>query len=111
MAKCGKSVPQLPVTHEMLYTSSPAICVMEKTTYVGKTSTTLRSRMNNHISGCRNSRTSDIFDIHVYHCGLKNNKLRAPFFKVFAFMSLTSSDKLIVHKKSLQRRGYDTLNR
>ena len=82
-----------------------------KTTYVGKTSTTLRTRMNNHISGCRNSRTSDIFDIHVYHCGLKNNKLRAPFFKVFAFMSLTSSDKLIVHEKSLQRRGYDTLNR
>ena len=81
-----------------------------ETTYVGKTCTTLRARMNNHISGCRNSRTSDVFDLHVHHCGLKNKNLSPPYFKVYAFMSLTKPDKLIVYEKSLQRRGFDTLN-
>ena len=80
------------------------------TTYVGKTSTTLRTRLNNHISGCRNARTSDIFDLHVHNCGVKNRNLKAPYFKVYAFMSLKSPDKLIVHEKALQRRGFDTLN-
>ena len=81
-----------------------------KTSYVGKTSTSLRKRMNNHISGCRTARTSDVFDLHVHHCGLKNNNLNPPYFKVFAFMSLKSPDKLFVYEKSLQRRGFDTLN-
>ena len=80
------------------------------TTYVEKTSTTLRTRLNNHISGCRNARTSDIFDLHVHNCGVKNHNLKAPYFKVYAFMSLKSPDKLIVHEKALQRRGFDTLN-
>ena len=82
-----------------------------KTTYVGKTSTTLRIRMNNHISGCRTGRTSDIFDVHVHQCGIVNGILKPPYFKVFAFMALKSADKLLVHEKSLQRRGFDTLNR
>ena len=71
----------------------------------------LRARMNNHISGCRTGRTTDIFDVHVHQCGITNNNLKPPYFKVFAFMALKTADKLLVHEKSLQRRGYDTLNR
>ena len=67
--------------------------------------------MNNHISGCRTGRTSDIFDVHVHQCGIENGTLNPPYFKVFAFMALKSSDKLLVHEKSLQRRRFDTLNR
>ena len=81
-----------------------------KTSYVGKTSTSLRKRMNNHISGCRTGRTTDVFDLHVHHCRLQNKNLSPPYFKVYAFMSLKSPDKLLVYEKSLQRRGFDTLN-
>ena len=44
----------------------------------GKTSTTLQKRMNNHISGCRTARTSNVFDLYLHHGGLQNNNLNHP---------------------------------
>ena len=82
-----------------------------KETYVGKTWQKLRGRMNDHISKCRKGTGKNKFDRHVYECGLKNNNLKPPFFKIFAFMALSSRDKLETYEKYLQRNGYDTLNR
>ena len=64
-----------------------------KVTKTGKTSTTLRARINNHISDCETGRTSDIFDLHVHECGKKHNGLIKPYFKVKAFISRTAKCK------------------
>ena len=37
------------------------------TTYIGKTND-FRKRMNNHISSCKNGKSSDRFDNHVFNC-------------------------------------------
>ena len=65
------------------------------TTKLGKTSTSFRARLNNHVSSCRTGETSDIFDKHVFSCGTANNCLREPFCKAYAFLVLRDADKLI----------------
>ena len=81
-----------------------------KTTYTGKTKTTLRARTNNHIACSRNGTGTDKFDRHVHECGTKNNCLKEPYFKVFAFMTISSEEKLITYERYLHRMGYDTMN-
>ena len=76
----------------------------------GKTFTTLRVRMNNHISNCRTGRTSDVFDTHVHKCGIKNKCLEPPFFEIRAFMKLSTPDKLITYEKKMHQREYATIN-
>ena len=80
------------------------------TTYTGKTKTRFRIRINNHISDVRTGNTTDKFDIHVHNCCIKHNNFQPPFFKVYAFMALTSEDKLITYEKYLHRQGFDTMN-
>ena len=70
----------------------------------GKTDTSLRTRMNNHISSCRTGRTTDVFDLHVHECGIKNKYLNPPFFEIRAFMKLAKPDKLLTYEKEFHRR-------
>ena len=76
----------------------------------GKTETTLRARMNNHISECRTGRSTDEFDLHVHTCGIKNNCLAPPYFQIRAFMKLSRPDKLLTYEKMLHHRKYATIN-
>lgn len=82
-----------------------------KTTYTGKTKTTIRLRTNNHISSCRTGRGSNIFDRHVHECGKRNNCLKEPYFELYAFMKLSTDKKLGTYEKYLHRRQFDTMNR
>ena len=77
----------------------------------GKTWTDFRTRLNNHISDCRTGRTTDLFDIHVHECGKRNNCLKAPYFKVYAYMKLSTPDKLLAYEKYLHSRKFDTINK
>ena len=78
-------------------------------TYIGKTNN-LRLRTNNHITSCRYGNGPNIFDNHVFNCGLKNKCHREPFFKVFAFMSIREESKLLLYERHLQSNNYDTMN-
>ena len=79
-------------------------------TKTGKTQTKLRARINNHISDCETGRTSDVFDLHVHECGIKNNNLVPPYFKIRAFMKLSKPDKLLTYESIFHRRKYATIN-
>ena len=79
-------------------------------TKTGKTSTKLRSRINNHISECKSGNTSDIFDLHVHKCGKSKNNLNPPYFRVKAYMKLSSPEKLLTYEKLLHSRKYATIN-
>ena len=81
----------------------------EPVTKTGKTWTQFRLRLNNHISDCYTGRTSDIFDLHVHQCGIQNHCLKPPYFKVFAFMKLSSPDKLLSYEKYLHSKNYATI--
>ena len=80
-----------------------------KVTYIGQT-TNFRLRMNNHISESRSGASSCTFPRHVFQCGNKHNNLKEPFFKVFAFMSLSSSKLLTTYEEKLFKAGHATLN-
>ena len=75
----------------------------------GKTLTQFWIRLNNHISDCNTGRTSDIFDLHVHNCGIRNHCLKPPFFKVFAYMKLSSPDKLLSYEKYLHNKNFATI--
>ena len=79
------------------------------TTYTGRTNN-LRLRTNNHISSCANGTGTDIFDIHVYNCGVKDGNLHKPYFKLYAFMEFNSEQKLILYEKMLHKKKLDTMN-
>ena len=81
------------------------------TTYTGLTKTTLRIRTNNHISSCRKGTGTDIFDKHVFKCGTENKCLKQPFFEMYAFMTVSTEEKLSTYEKYLHRSGFDTMNR
>ena len=69
------------------------------TTYIGITKTKLRIRTNNHITCCCNGSGSNIFDNHVFRCGTQNNCLKPPYFQVYAFMKLSSEQKIITYER------------
>ena len=81
------------------------------TSYTGKTWQKLRGRTNDHICKSRGGSGSNKFDKHVHECGKKHGNLRPPFFKVYAFMALSSRELLETYEKYLHRNGYDTMNR
>lgn len=78
-------------------------------TKLGKTDN-LRKRTNNHISGCRNGNSSDIFDNHVHACpkskGLPPSE---PFFLLFVFMECSDYNKLLNIERKLHLKGHDTV--
>ena len=78
-------------------------------TYIGQT-TNFRLRINNHISESRSGVSSCTFPRHVFQCGNNHNNLKEPFFKVFAFMSLSSSKLLTTYEEKLFKAGHATLN-
>ena len=80
------------------------------TTYTGLTKTNLRARTNNHITCCRNGTGSNIFDRHVFKCGTQNKCLKQPFFKMYAFMVVSTEEKLATYERYLHRKGFDTMN-
>ena len=80
------------------------------TTYTGKTKTKLRTRMNNHITCCRNGNDTNMFDNHVFKCGNINKCLRPPYFKIYAFMKVSTEEKLLTYERYLHRMGFDTMN-
>ena len=53
----------------------------------------------------------NIFDNHVYECGTKNNCLKPPYLEVYAFMKVSTEEKLSTYEKYLHRKGYDTMNK
>ena len=80
-----------------------------KESKIGKTFTKLRYRLNNHISDCRTGNTTDVFDLHVHTCGKPSKNLVEPYFKVHAYMALSSRDKLLQYEKEFQKRNYATI--
>ena len=80
-------------------------------TYAGITSQKLRGRMNDHISKCKSGKGSNKFDKHVNECGLKNKCLKVPYFKIFAFMALSSTKMLETYENWLHSNGYNSMNR
>ena len=86
------------------------ICNMcDIVTYTGRTNN-LRLRTNNHIDCCRSNKGTDKFDLHVHECGIKNNNLQEPYFKLYAFMTFSSEPKLILYERLLHNKKLDTLN-
>ena len=81
-----------------------------KVTKCGKTENKLRTRMNNHISDCLTGNTTDIFDQHVHKCGIEKNCLTPPYFRIKAFMKLSSPDKLLTYENTMHQRKYATIN-
>ena len=85
---------------------------------VGKTDN-LRERTNNHISCCRYGTGSDLFGLHVHECARKQGKIleekpfikHEPYFKLFAFMTLSNYNSLRNHERRLQLQGHDTINK
>ena len=91
------------------------VCNMCKTenpvSKTGKTWTRFRERLNNHISDSFTGRTSDQFDLHVHDCGTTNKCLKPPYFKVYAYMKLSSPDQLLTYENYLHKKRFDTLNK
>ena len=77
-------------------------------TKTGKTKTTLRTRTNNHKSDCESGNTSDVFDQHVHKCG--KNRMRHPYFRVKAFIKLSTPEKLLTYERLFHERRYATIN-
>ena len=71
-----------------------------------------RDRTNNHITGCRWGRGTDIFDNHVFACsGLQNVPHEEPYFKIYIYMVLNDYHKLLNYERKLHLAGHDTLNK
>ena len=78
-------------------------------TKLGKTDN-LRDRTNNHISGCRNGKGSDIFDNHVHSCARsKGLPPSEPFFLLFCMMACNDYSKLLKIERILHLKGHDTV--
>lgn len=77
----------------------------------GKTEQKFRGRMNDHICKCKSGKGTDKFDKHVHECGIRNNCLKPPYFKIYAFMALSTPDLLLTYESYFHRNGYDTMNR
>ena len=76
----------------------------------GKTDN-LRERTNNHISGSRHGKTSNIFDQHNFNCSrTMGTEHKEPYFKLYVFMVLNDYSKLRAHERRLHLDNHDTIN-
>ena len=77
-------------------------------TKLGKTDN-LRHRTNNHRTGCRQGKSSDIFDNHVFACQKsKGIPRREPFFLIYVLMACSDYNKLLNIERRLHLQGHDT---
>ena len=84
-------------------------CYCLRETKLGKTDD-LRARTNNHRSGCRSGRTSDIFDQHVYSCHrAQGTPPTEPMFLLYVLMACSDFNKLLSIERDMHLRGFDTL--
>ena len=98
------------ITCQSKFTLYYLVCNMcNIVTYTGRT-IDLRDRTNNHIDCCRHGKGTDKFDLHAYECGIKNDNLREPFFKMYAFMTFNSESKLNLYERMLHNKKLDTMN-
>ena len=82
----------------------------KKESNIGKTDD-LRERTNNHISGSRNGKSTNKFDLHNYKCPRdKGIPPTEPFFKLYILMVLNDYSKLRAHERSLHLQNHDTIN-
>ena len=78
--------------------------------YTGKT-VNFRHRMKNHITVCRYGTCTDKFDNHAFKCSHKNDHVaREPYFKAYAFMTVTEENKLLCYESYLHKMRFDTMN-
>lgn len=76
----------------------------------GKTDN-LRERTNNHISGSRHGKTTNIFDQHNHKCPRDlGMEPKEPYFKLYVFMELNDYSKLRAHERRLHLDNHDTIN-
>ena len=67
--------------------------------------------MNNHVTVCRYGISTNKFDNHVLKCSNKNDHVaKEPYFKVYAFMSVNSENKLLCCESYLHEVAFDTVN-
>ena len=67
--------------------------------------------MNNHISACRHGNSTDKFDNHVYNCTQAMQvSLVEPYFKLYAFKSLSNYNNLRNYERKLHSERHDTMN-
>ena len=78
--------------------------------YIGKTDD-CRERTNNHMTGCRYGKSTNIFDKHVFGCAKERGMdLLEPYFKLYILMVCNNYHKLLSYESALHARGLDTLN-
>ena len=77
-------------------------------TKLGKTDD-LRKRTNNHRTGCRKGKSTDVFDNHVFGCpqaqGLAPSE---PYFRLYVMMACSDYNKLLNIERKLHLEGHDT---
>lgn len=95
-------------SENVVYFLSCNMCNNEMS-YIGQTRT-LRNRMNNHISESRSGISTCSFPKHVHECGIRHNKLKEPFFKIFVFFALNNSSALLYYEEKLFKEGHALLN-
>ena len=78
--------------------------------YILLKTTNFQKRLNNHISESRTCMSCYNFPKHVHECGKKNNNLKEPFFKAYAFFILTDPRMLLREEKKLFKARHSLLN-
>ena len=89
------------------------MCV-HKETYIGKTVgdniVGFKSRINQHISGCRTGTSTSKFLIQVYYCAMKNKCLKEQYFQLNVMMTLKDSRQFEFYENHFHKKGYDAIN-
>ena len=90
----------------VIYFLKCSYCIHE--TKLGKTDD-LRARHNNHRTGCRGGKGTDIFDNHVYQCSrTKGLPITEPMYSLFVMMECNDYNKLPSIERRLHLAGHDT---
>ena len=69
-----------------------------------------KSRINQYISDCRTVTSTCKFPINVYHCAMKNQCLKEPYFELNIMMKVKDSRQLEFYENHFLKKGYDTIN-
>ena len=90
----------------VIYFLKCSFCMHE--TKLGKTDN-LRKRTNNHRTGCRDGKGTDIFDNHVYSCSRSQGlAITEPLFILYVMMACSDYNKLLSIERKLHLAGHDT---